>query len=202
MQTRHFALGIALLLLITIIGAAQAKTLQVHCKGAGTGTPGVETNIDTDGDGASASLDQGLVNCNIARFFFQEEGELILQPTVTTCPPGTDEELHIDSTQGQQRGVWTDEKTEDQLFLMNSQQTLCLHASTLPLTFTSSGQTEAIGGTGKYAGATGTIEFHATGSYLQFGFNGISGAFGGLIQFTSSDDGTLNLPKAGDDKQD
>jgi hypothetical protein len=90
MQTRHFALGIALLLLTGVVSAAQAKTLHVNCKGAATLADGVETNIDTDGDGASATLDQGLTNCNIGRFFFQNEAEFILQPTVTTaCPAGT-----------------------------------------------------------------------------------------------------------------
>jgi hypothetical protein len=44
-------------------------------------------------------LDQGLENCNICRFFFQEEAEWIPQSKVTTCPTGTTEELHIDSSQ-------------------------------------------------------------------------------------------------------
>jgi hypothetical protein len=169
MQTRHFALGIALLLLTGVVSAAQAKTLHFHCKGAATVADGVETNIDTDGDGASATLDQGLTNCNIGRFFFQNEAEFILQPTVTTaCPAGTSFELLIDSTQGQGRGVWTNEKTADQLFFQTSSATFCLNETDPSLPFTASGQTEAIGGTGKYVGATGTTEFHLTGSTLQF----------------------------------
>jgi hypothetical protein len=173
MQTRHFISGIALLLLTSVVSAAQAKTRQVHCRGAATVADGVETNIDTDGDGTSATLDQGLTNCNIGRFFFQEESELILQPTVTTaCPAGTSFELLIDSTQGQGRSVYTDEKTSDQLFFKVSSARFCLNETNPSLPFTSSGQIEAIGGTGKYAGATGTSEFHVTGSTLQFGFKG------------------------------
>jgi hypothetical protein len=59
MQARHFILGIALLLLTGVVSAAQAKTLHVHCKGAATVADGVETNIDTDGDGTSATLVKG-----------------------------------------------------------------------------------------------------------------------------------------------
>lgn len=200
MQTRHFALGIALLLLTGVVSAAQAKTLHLHCKGAATVADGVETNIDTDGDGTSASVDQGLTNCNIGRFFFQEESEFILQPTPTTaCPAATSFELLVDSTQGQGRSVWTNEKTSDQLFFETSSARFCLNETDPSLPFTVSGQTEAIGGTGKYAGATGTSEFHITGSTLQFGFkNGVPGAF---RQFTGTSDGTLNLPNAGDDNK-
>src|SRR5260221_8149165 len=104
MQTRHFTLGIALLMLTGVIGSAEAKTQHVHCQGSGSFADGVETNIDTNGDGVSAVLDQGLVNCSsLGRFFFQEETEWVFQPTVTTCPAGTTYEFHIDATQGQHR---------------------------------------------------------------------------------------------------
>jgi hypothetical protein len=36
MQTRHVTFGIALLLLTGLVGAADAKTLHVHCKSSGT----------------------------------------------------------------------------------------------------------------------------------------------------------------------
>ena len=105
---------------------------------------------------------------------------------------------NIDSTQGQHRGVVTDEKTGDQFFFKITSATLCGYFATLPFTFTSSAQFEIIGGTGKYAGATGTGNAHFTGSYLQFGFKGgAGGPFGGFAQFTFTYDGTLNLPNDG-----
>jgi hypothetical protein len=175
------------------VGAAAARTRHVHCKGAGTFADGVETNIDTNGDGASATLDQGLDNCNIGRFFFQEEGESIPRSVTSACPAGTDEEVYIDQTHGQQRAVLTDEKTGDQLFAKIASETLCFNASTF--TFTNSGHFEFIGGTGKYTGATGTSSFQTTGSYLQFGFKGgPGGPFGGFGQFTFTSDGMLTLP--------
>jgi hypothetical protein len=192
MQTRHFTLGIALLMLTGAVGAAEARTRHVQCKGAGTFVDGVETHIDTNGDGQSASVDQGLQNCNIGRLFFQEELEWIPRPVTSACPAGTTEELFIDPTHGQQRGVSTNEKTGDQLFGKVTSATLCLNGSAFPFPFTVSGQGEAIGGTGKYTGATGTDEFHSAGSFLIFGVK--DGIFGGFGQFNFTSDGTLILP--------
>ena len=76
----------------------------------------VETNIDTDGDGNSAVIDQGVDVCNIGSFAFQEEIEVIPRPVTSACPAGTTDESYIDATHGQHRVVATDEKTGDQLF--------------------------------------------------------------------------------------
>jgi hypothetical protein len=203
MRTRHFTFGIALLFLTSFVGAVNAKTIHTHCTGAGTSASGVETNIDTDGDGVSATFDQGLQNCNTGRSFFQEENEWIHQPTVTTCPAGTTDEFHIDSTHGQNRGVATDERTGDQLFFKTTSSTLCGNFSTFPFTFTTSVQYEIIGGTGKTAGATGTGESHASGSSLAAGCKGgCPGPFGDFGQFTFTSDSTVNLPHGGHDKED
>lgn len=200
MKRNFITISTALVLMLTgAIGAAEASTQHLHCKGAGTFVAGVETHLDTNGDGASADLDQGLYNCRSDsgfpfsgnRFFFQEEVEWILRP-VTTCPVGTSEELYIDPTHGQQRVVSTDEKTGDQLFGQITSATLCVDFATLPITLTVSGQNETIGGTGKYAGATGTGNFHTVGSYLMFGFK--DGVFGGFGHFNFTSDGTLILP--------
>jgi len=59
--------------------------------------------------------------------------------------------------------------------------------------FTISSQQELIGGTGKYAGATGTATGQATGSFLAVGSK--DGIFGGFGPFTFTTDGTLILPK-------
>ena len=197
MRTRYFTLGIALLLLTGGVGAANAKTQQFHCKGGGTFTDGVETNIDTNGDGASATVDQGAEVCNIGNAVFQEEAEWIHRPAVTSaCPAGTTDELYIDATHGQQRFVATDEETGDQAFSQVTSATECFNASTG--TFTGHAEGIIIGGTGKATGATGTFQNHFTGSYLQFGFKGgFPGPFGGFGQFTFTSDGTLNLPNAG-----
>ena len=201
MRTRYFTFGIALLMLTGVVGVGNAKTLRTHCTGAGTGADGVETNLDTNGDGVSATLDQGIQNCNTGRSFFQEENEFIHQSTVTTCPAGTTDEFHIDPAHGQNRGVATDEKTSDQVFSKTIASTLCVNAATG--TFTTSVQFEIIGGTGKAAGATGTGESHASGSVLAAGCKGgCPGPFGDFVQFTFTSDSTVNLPNAGKGKDD
>jgi hypothetical protein len=53
---RYFTLGIALFMLTGVVGAADAKTWQIHCTGSGSSLSGVESNIDTNGDGVSADI--------------------------------------------------------------------------------------------------------------------------------------------------
>jgi hypothetical protein len=198
MYTHHFTIGMALVLLIGVVGTADAKTQHFHCTGSETFLSGLETNIDTNGDGVSADVAQGIEICNTGKALIQEEVEWSHQSTVTTCPTGTTDEFHIDSTQGQQRSVATDTKTGDQVFTKVTSGTLCVQFATFPFTSTGTVQFEVIGGTGKAAGATGSGESHFAGSFLQFGFKGgAGGPFGGFGQITFTADGTLNLPNAG-----
>ena len=193
MKRNFMTISTALMFMLAgAVGAAEAGTRHVHCQGAGTFVDGVETHIDTNGDGQSAGVDQGLQNCNIGRLFFQEELEWIPRSVTSACPAGTTEESFIDPTHGQQRGISTNEKTGDQLFGKITSATLCLNGSAFPFPFTVSGQFELIGGTGKYTGATGTGEVHSAGSFLSFGVK--DGVFGGFGQFTFTSDGTLTLP--------
>jgi hypothetical protein len=199
MDKRSFIMGITLVLLLAgAIGAADSrpKTRHVQCKGSATFADGVETHIDTNGDNASAVLGQGLEDCTNGRFFFQEEVEWVARPVTSACPLGTAEELFIDATHGQQRSAATDEKTSDQLFGQITSATLCFNPSASPQ-FTVSGHFEIIGGTGKYAGATGTGTFHTVANYLMVGSKG--GVFGGFGQYNFTTDGTLILPKGEDD---
>jgi hypothetical protein len=198
MKTRHFTISIALVLLLAGAGLGdETKTQHFRCTSSGTFADGVETNIDTNGDGASATLDQGFAKCNIGNSIFQEEVEWIFQPTLTDCPnvPGM-LELHISQTQGQHRAVGTDLATGDQTFSQFISGTLCLNSLTGLLTTTAKGI--YLGGTGKFAGATGTFASQASGSYLAAGSKG--GVFGGFGQFTSTLTGTLTLPKGNGDE--
>ncbi|MBI3756768.1 MAG: hypothetical protein HY267_02215 [Deltaproteobacteria bacterium] len=198
MRTYHLSIGLTLLMLTSVVGISEAKTRHMQCKGSTTFVDGVETHLDTNGDGVSAGSSQGIENCNIGRFFLQDEAEWIVQPTVTTCPAGTGLEYHIDQTGGQHRLIATDEKTADQLYIKITSAALCLSFSPPSfLTFTVSGQTENIGGTGKYTGASGTAQFRGSGSYLMFGFKG--GVFGGFGQSNFTSEGTLILPNDNDD---
>src|SRR6478672_5656842 len=79
------------LLLAGTVGGDDFKTKRVTCTGSGTFVDGVETHIDANNDGTSASLNQGLQNCNIGRLFFQFEDEYVGPFAPTTCPQGTEQ---------------------------------------------------------------------------------------------------------------
>ncbi len=79
MNSKNLTIGTALAFIFAgAVGAAETKTTKFHCTFSATFADGVETNIDTNDDGASAVLDQGISNCNpTGRFFFQDEMEWI-----------------------------------------------------------------------------------------------------------------------------
>src|SRR5262245_16755957 len=116
MRTRYLTLGISLFMLTGFVSHAAAETRRFKCTIAGTFTDGVETHIDTNGDNASATLDQRAFKCNGSSGIYQAEAEWIRQSTVTTCPnvPSMREFHIVDQTQGQGRSVATDAKTGDQ----------------------------------------------------------------------------------------
>ena len=113
MNIHHLTLGIGMVLLLAGAGnSAEVKTKDLSCTFAATFVSGVENHLDTNGDMRSASVHQGLVNCNIGQFLFQEEFEFLDPlPAPVTCPTGTTE---FDLLQA--HGVLTAEKTADQLF--------------------------------------------------------------------------------------
>jgi len=183
-------------MLTGFVSHAIAETRKLKCTVASTFTDGVETHIDTNGDNASATLDQGAFKCNGSSGIFQEEAEWIRQSTVTSCPnvPSMLEFHIIDQTQGQQRSVATDSKTGDQTFSQVTSGTLCFDTATGQITITTTGI--YLGGTGKAAGTTGTFTSKASGSYLIYGFK--DGVFGGFGQFTGTVDSTVNFPNGND----
>jgi hypothetical protein len=90
MEKRYFIIAIALVLLAGAVSKATATgttTQDTHCTLSGTFADGIETNIDTNNDGRSATLDQGLQNCNIGRSFFKEVPEYQAPvPATDRCP--------------------------------------------------------------------------------------------------------------------
>jgi hypothetical protein len=189
MNRRHLTLGIGMVLLLAGAGnSAEVKTKELSCSFSGTFVSGVENHLDTNGDMRSASVHQGLVNCNIGRFLFQEEFEFLDPlPAPVTCPTGTTE---FDLLQAQV--VLTEEKTGDQLFFGDAAGgvTFCLNPD---LTFSFTEQGTFAGGTGRFMGASGSIDGQGTGKYLVSGSK--EGVFGGFGQFTETVTGTLNIPK-------
>ena len=185
MKVFDFTIGIALVLLLAgTSNGDDSKTKHLSCSFSATFVSGVENHLDTNGDGRSASVHQGLVNCNIGRFLFQEEFEFLAPLTTpVSCPAGTTQfDLH------QAHVVLISEKTADQLFFEDaaSGETFCLNPD---LTFSFTEHGTFAGGTGRFAEASGSIDGQGTGKYLVFGSK--DGIFGGFGQFTETATGTL-----------
>src|SRR5689334_15363281 len=132
MRTQSLTLGMTLLMCTSTVSIAIADTQQFHCRGGGSFTDGIETNIDTTGvngipDGVSATVDQGAEVCNTGNAVFQEEVEWIPRAVTSACPTGTTDEFYIDAKndQGQERAVFTDEETGDQAFAQLTSATEC-----------------------------------------------------------------------------
>jgi hypothetical protein len=199
MKKRSFIIGSALMLLLAgTAGSDEVRTIPFSCNFAGTFADGVETNIDTNNDGASAGLSQALENCNTGRAFVQEVAEYQAQPLPTvpeSCPGGTTFALSL----VQAHGVATNEQA-DQVFTATgpNEATLCFKESDGTFSVTAHGT--ITGGTGALTGASGTFDAQSTGKYLVFGFK--NGVFGGFGQFSGTATGTLILPNGGDDGSD
>jgi hypothetical protein len=189
MKTCFILLGFALTLLLAgYVGGDDVQTKKVRCTFAGSFTDGVETNIDTNNDNVSASLSQGFASCNIGNSVVQVENEYVgpITPN-TTCPGGTEEFHSV-----QNHSVATSVKNADQAFGEAAFITLCLDPTAPDLAFTYTAKVNYAGGTGQFAGATGSLDVQGSGKYLVFGFK--NGVFGGFGQFSETDTGTLILP--------
>jgi len=165
-----------------------SKTEHLSCTFSATFVSGVENHLDTNDDERSASVHQGLVNCNIGRFLLHEELEFLDPLTApVSCPTGTTE---FDLLQG--RVVLTSEKTADQLFFEDASrgETFCLNPD---LTFSFTEHGTLAGGTGEFTDASGSIDGQGTGKYLITGSK--DGVFGGFGQFSETATGTLNIQK-------
>jgi hypothetical protein len=195
MKGCDFTIGIALVLLLA--GASygdESKTKHLSCTFSGTFVSGVENHLDSNGDGKSTSVHQGLAICNIGRFLFQEEFEF-LDPLAApvSCPTGTTE---YDLLQG--RVVLTSENSADQLFLEDGSGgvTFCFNPD---FTFSFTEHGTFAGGTGRFTEAGGSLDGLATGKYLVTGSKEDTGSkeviFGGFGQFTETASGRLKISK-------
>jgi hypothetical protein len=199
MNRRHLILSLGMVLLLAGVShSAETKTKHLRCTFAATFVSGVENHLDTNGDLRSASVHQGLVTCNIGRFLFQEEFEFLDPlPAPVSCPADATE---FDLLQAQV--VLTSEKTADQLFFADAAGgvTFCLNPD---LTFSFTEHGTFAGGTGRFTGASGSLDGQGTGKYLVSGSKKDIGSntpiFGGFGQFTETVTGTLILPKGAED---
>jgi hypothetical protein len=116
------------------------------------------TEIDTNADSSKAGLNTGIFVSNLGRFTFQNVTELLPPSASVDCPSGT-----FEATILLNRNVLNHEDTGDQLFSQITSGALCL---TPTGTFSFSVEAIFTGGTGQFAGATGSFIFDGTGAIL------------------------------------
>jgi len=186
METRPFIIGLVLTGMLTGTGATADETKHWRCTVAGSSVVGVETNLDTNGDAISASATQSIMNCGRFRFFVQSVNESPAPvPATEKCPAGSALEYPL----LQSHSVRIEERTGDQLFIQYTSGAFCVQPDS---TYIFTGLGVFIGGTGRFNGATGTIETQLAGSYLIAGNK--EGNFSALSHFTGTSTETLILP--------
>jgi len=155
MQLQKLAMGVTLGFLLSVVaGTVEAKQLKMKGSFSGSFAP---SEFDFNQDGQKAGLN--LVTGTLGRFTGQGQSEYQLPlPTPVTCPSDTVEFPLMGSD-----SVTTDTSSGDQLWSFSGSGTLCVN----PLTgvFTFQGTYGYFGGTGRFAGATGSTQVKATGRY-------------------------------------
>ena len=161
MRTHYLTLGLTLLMLTGVVGAANAKdqqetsskaeTRELHWKTSFSGSV-VNTQSDTNGDGNKGGVSstgfKGTLGAGTARvtseFVFSGPG---------TCPNGN-EGFIVTLLPGTGHGIFRFNSTGDLLFTKTSSATLCFDPITTIQFF--SGVDDITGGTGRFAGAAGS----------------------------------------------
>ena len=178
MDTKILAVGLAMGLVVAVaLGRAEAS--KIPWSGTFSGS-GISTNIDTNRDGSKAGWDTDVINSNLGRFSSQDVGEVLPPPSApVTCPQGNLEFPYLLISV-----VSTHEETGDQLFSELVSGTFCFDTATGAFSF--SFVLSVTGGTGQFAGATGSLEATATGVDVVVGpkgqfFSHSTGEFTGTI---------------------
>jgi hypothetical protein len=184
MNKYSWTIGLACSLVITL-SSGRADARDIHIKGDWAGT-GLTARIDLNNDGGLADWATWVEKSNLGQSSAQAviEGSAPVSPT-GACPVGQVESGLVGGSI-----VNTFLHTRDQLFIQPTSRVLCFD----PAAGAFSAQTIATitGGTGKFAEATGSVEYRFTGSPLFADFDPASNQ--GFFSFTGTVEGTLTLP--------
>ena len=178
-------IGVAVGLLLTgSFGSANAN--QIHVKGQVAGTF-LGTRIDLNGDGTPASWSTGEVSGTLGKRTNQGVSEVVPTGPTADCPGGV---FIIDAQNGIGFGTSTTTFPDgDHIFSQILTRTQCGLGGGF---FTSSDTVRTVGGTGKFEGASGTIEQHSTS--LLWVYDPNANPPQGFGSFTGEFEGTLILP--------
>jgi hypothetical protein len=171
-------------LLVAGIGRVEAKEIPLKGKFAGTF---LSARIDRNDDGVPASWETGVLTDKLGKRGYQGVSEVVPTGPTAACPGGV---FIIDAPNGQGFGTFTETfPNGDQLYTRVLTRTVCSDGVG---GVTGANTGSYIGGTGKFAGASGNGENSFAGFYQAFDANAVPpqgfGSFSG--EFTS----TLILP--------
>jgi len=159
MNLNRLAVGFAIGLVMAAVAISRADDKEFLIEGTLSGSS-ITAEIDTNGDGLRASLTTGILVSTRGRFTFQSLTELRPPISPTGACPSGDLELPILLN----RAVNNDQKTGDQLFPRVTSGAVCVNPTTGILSASEAGI--FTGGTGQFAGATGSFTVNITGSTL------------------------------------
>ena len=186
MNRNVIMISTALVLMLTgVVGVANAKDQQIHWKTSFSGSV-INTQSDTNGDGNKGGVSntgfKGTLGSGTARvtseFAFSGPG---------TCPNGN-AGLNFTLLPGTGHGIFRFNSTGDLLFTESSSGILCFDPSTTVQFF--SGADDITGGTGRFAGAAGSITYSGTATTLF-----VDGAGNFFAELSGAIEGTIILMK-------
>ena len=170
----------------------EARQIPNNGKFAGTF---LSARIDRNDDGRPAGWETGVTTSYPGKRVYQGVSETVPTGPTAACPGGV---FIINAQNGQGFGTFTETfPTGDQLYARVLTRTLC---SDSVGGFTDSSTFSYVGGTGKFAGASGNGENSFAGFYQAFDANAVPRQ--GFGPFSGEFTGTLILPNGGHGKED
>ncbi len=182
-QRQRLIIGAALgFLLVAGLGRVEAK--QIPFKGNFAGTS-LHSRIDRNDDGLPASWSTGVTTGTLGKRIFQSLYEVVPTGPTAACPGGV---FIINAQNG--FGTFTETfPNGDQYYARVLTFTSC---SDSVGGYTGSTTISIVGGTGKFAGASGNVENSFAGFYQAFDANAVPRQ--GFGPFSGAFTGTLILP--------
>jgi hypothetical protein len=185
MNKWSWTIGLTCSFLIALAsGRAEARDIRIKGDFAGTG---LTARIDLNNDGRLADGGTWVEKSNLGQSSAQFVIEGVpVDPPSGACPAGQLERALVAGNV-----VNTFLHTRDQLFIQLTSRIFCFDLATS----TFSGHTIATitGGTGKFVGATGSVDYRFTGVVHLADFDPASNQL--FVSFTGTVEGTLTLPK-------